>query len=247
MSEMSKDATTEKEVKKAEKLKQREEERAAYEEQLKNPDLSKKERKKIQRKLEELEPFSWKKEIFSWVRIFIVAVIIAFLVNNYVIINANVPSGSMETTIMTGDRMVGNRLSYQIGDIQRGEIVIFKFPDDESQLFVKRVIGLPGDKVVIKEGKIYINDSETPLEEDYLPEEWKVGNDASNLPDGVNEYNVPEGCYFLMGDNRNISNDARYWNIKYVKKEKIIAKALCVYWPLSHGKILQSADYDTES
>lgn len=243
MSEI-KDAATEKEVKKSEKLIQMEEERAKYEEQLKNPDLSKKERKKIKRKLEEMKPFSWRAEMFSWIRIFLVAVIVAFLVNNYVIINANVPSGSMETTIMTGDRMVGNRLAYQLGDIQRGEIVIFKFPDDESQLFVKRVIGLPGDKVVIKEGKIYINDSETPLEEDYLPEEWKVGNDASNLPDGVNEYNVPEGCYFLMGDNRNISNDARYWDNKYVKKEKIVAKALCVYWPLSHIKMLESADYD---
>lgn len=132
---------------------------------------------------------------------------------------------------MTKDRMLGNRLAYKTGDIKRGDIVIFKFPDDESQLFVKRVIGLPGDKVVIKEGKIYINDSEEPLEEDYLPEEWTVGNDASNLPDGKNEYNVPEGSYFLMGDNRNISNDARYWNNTYVKKDKIIAKAMCVYFP----------------
>ncbi|MCJ7966874.1 signal peptidase I [Lachnospiraceae bacterium NSJ-171] len=175
---------------------------------------------------------------------FIAAVVIAFLVNNFVIINANVPSGSMETTIMTKDRMLGNRLAYKTGDIKRGDIVIFKFPDDESQLFVKRVIGLPGDKVVIKEGKIYINDSEEPLEEDYLPEEWTVGNDASNLPDGKNEYNVPEGSYFLMGDNRNISNDARYWNNTYVKKEKIIAKAMCVYFPFNHIHTLESAEYN---
>ena len=216
MSDNINENMTEKEAKKAEELKKKELERAKYQEQLNDPNLTKKEKKKIKRKLEELEPFDLKK----------------------------VPSGSMETTIMTKDRMLGNRLAYKTGDIKRGDIVIFKFPDDESQLFVKRVIGLPGDKVVIKEGKIYINDSEEPLEEDYLPEEWTVGNDASNLPDGKNEYNVPEGSYFLMGDNRNISNDARYWNNTYVKKEKIIAKAMCVYFPFNHMHTLESAEYN---
>lgn len=244
MSENINENMTEKEAKKAEELKKKELEREKYQEQLNDPNLTKKEKKKIKRKLEELEPFDLKKEIFSWIRIFIAAVVIAFLVNNFVIINVNVPSGSMETTIMTKDRMLGNRLAYKTGDIKRGDIVIFKFPDDESQLFVKRVIGLPGDKVVIKEGKIYINDSEEPLEEDYLPEEWTVGNDASNLPDGKNEYNVPEGSYFLMGDNRNISNDARYWNNTYVKKDKIIAKAMCVYFPFNHMHALESAEYN---
>ena len=211
MSENINENMTEKEAKKAEELKKKELEREKYQEQLNDPNLTKKEKKKIKRKLEELEPFDLKKEIFSWIRIFIAAVVIAFLVNNFVIINANVPSGSMETTIMTKDRMLGNRLAY---------------------------------KVVIKEGKIYINDSEEPLEEDYLPEEWTVGNDASNLPDGKNEYNVPEGSYFLMGDNRNISNDARYWNNTYVKKDKIIAKAMCVYFPFNHMHALESAEYN---
>ena len=222
MSDNINENMTEKEAKKAEELKKKELERAKYQEQLNAPNLTKKEKKKIKRKLEELEPFDLKKEVFSWIRIFIAAVVIAFLVNNFVIINANVPSGSMETTIMTKDRMLGNRLAYKTGDIKRGDIVIFKFPDDESQLFVKRVIGLPGDKVVIKEGKIYINDSEEPLEEDYLP----------------------EGSYFLMGDNRNISNDARYWNNTYVKKDKIIAKAMCVYFPFNHMHTLESAEYN---
>ena len=192
----------------------------------------------------EKEKVDPKKEFFSWVRIFVVAIALALCINNFLIINANVPSGSMENTIMTGSRMIGLRTAYWFKEPQRGEIIIFKYPDDESENFVKRVIGLPGDKVVIKEGKIYINDSEEPLEEDYLPEEWTVGNDVSNLPDGKNEYNVPEGSYFLMGDNRNISNDARYWNNTYVKKDKIIAKAMCVYFPFNHMHALESAEYN---
>ena len=187
---------------------------------------------------------SMMEELWEYVKMIVFVVVIVFIINNVLLINARIPSESMEKTIMTGDRVFGNRLAYMTKDPERFDIVIFKFPDDESQLFVKRVIGLPGDKVVIKEGKIYINDSEEPLEEDYLPEEWTVGNDASNLPDGKNEYNVPEGSYFLMGDNRNISNDARYWNNTYVKKDKIIAKAMCVYFPFNHMHALESAEYN---
>lgn len=93
MSENINENMTEKEAKKAEELKKKELEREKYQEQLNDPNLTKKEKKKIKRKLEELEPFDLKKEIFSWIRIFIAAVVIAFLVNNFVIINANVPSG----------------------------------------------------------------------------------------------------------------------------------------------------------
>lgn len=187
----------------------------------------------------EEEPFNLKKEIFSWIKIIIIAVVIAFAINNFIIINANVPSGSMETTIMTKDRMVGLRTAYWFKDPQRGEIVIFKNPDNEAETFVKRVIGMPGDKVVIKDAKIYINDSAEPLTEDYLPEEWTRGNGS----DGIMEYNVPEGCYFMLGDNRNISHDARYWTNTYVKRDQIIAKAEFVYWPWGHKGLLKTADY----
>ena len=90
---------------------------------------------------------------------------------------------------------------------------IFKFPDDESQLYIKRVIGLPGDKVQIIDGKVYINDSETPLDEPYLPEP----------PEGdYGPYYVPEDSYFMLGDNRNWSKDSRFWTNTYVKKEKVL-------------------------
>ena len=150
--------------------------------------------------------------------------IIALVLNNFIIANSRVPSGSMENTIMTKSRVIGSRLSYLTDDPERGDIVIFHYPDDESVYYVKRVIGLPGETVEIVDGKIYINGSDTPLEESYLPEP---------MEGSYGPYTVPEGSYFMLGDNRNNSRDARYWENKFVKKEKIIAKVLFCYYPLS--------------
>ena len=100
---------------------------------------------------QEDKSFNVKKEIFSWIKIILIAVVIAFVINNFIIINANVPTGSMEKTIIPEDRMIGLRTAYWFSNPERGDIVIFKFPDDESETFVKRVIGLPGEKVVIKD------------------------------------------------------------------------------------------------
>ena len=118
------------------------------------------------------------KEIWDYAKMIIIVVVIVTLVNSVVLINAKIPSESMEKTIMTGDRIFGFRLAYglnldffgheiskKIKDPERFDIVIFKYPDDESKLFIKRVIGLPGEKVQIKDGKVYINDSEIPLDD----------------------------------------------------------------------------------
>jgi signal peptidase I len=164
------------------------------------------------------------REIVSWVLVVVVAMAVAFVMNRYIIVNAVVPSGSMENTIMTGDRVIGWRFAYTFSEPQRGDIVIFKFPDDESENYIKRIIGLPGETVRIENGKIYINDSTEPLEEDYVKEDWYNG-------DGV--YEVPEDCYFMMGDNRTNSNDSRFWENKYVNIDKILGKAVFCYWPFS--------------
>ena len=111
---------------------------------------------------EEEENGSALKEILSWVATFVIAIAAALLIKNFLIINADVPPGSMERTIMPGDRFIGNRLAYLKSDPERGDIVVFKYPDDESENYVKRVIGLPGETVVIENGKIYINGSEQP-------------------------------------------------------------------------------------
>ena len=104
------------------------------------------------------------KELWEYIKMIIFVVVVVLIVNNFLLINARVPSESMEKTIMTGDRFFGNRLAYLFDDPERFDIVVFKYPDDESQLFVKRVIGLPGETVEIKDGKVYINGSETPLD-----------------------------------------------------------------------------------
>lgn len=171
------------------------------------------------------------REVFSWLLCFTLAFLAAFFLKNYIIINADVPTGSMENTIMPGNRLIGNRLAYWKSDPDRGDIVIFRYPDNEAELYVKRVIGLPGEKIVVEDAKIYINDSDTPLAEPYLKEEWTVAT-------GPFEFHVPENCYLVMGDNRNDSWDARYWSNTYVNKEKILGEAELVYWPFSDfGKL----------
>lgn len=172
---------------------------------------------------DEKKPIDWRAETISWIKIILTAAIIAFVLNNYIIANSRVPSGSMENTIMSHDRVIGSRLAYVRSEPKRGDIAIFHWPDDESIFFVKRVIGLPGDMIDIKDGKVYINNSETPLDEPYLKEPM--------LPEAPMHFEVPEDSYFMMGDNRNNSMDARRWNHTYVKKEKIIAKVLFRYYP----------------
>ena len=184
-----------------------------------------------QEKGEKTEKTSNVKEILSWIIPFVAALLIAVFLKNYIIINANVPSGSMENTIMTGDRLIGNRLAYIKSNPKRGDIIIFHYPDNEQEIYVKRVIALPGEKVEVRDGKIYIDGSETPLDEPYLKEEWTVAT-------GPYEFEVPEDSYLVMGDNRNDSWDARYWANKYVAKDKILGKAVFAYWPFSSfGKL----------
>lgn len=174
------------------------------------------------------EKTSWKREVWEWVKIILSAAAIAFVLNTFIIANSEVPSGSMENTIMTGDRVIGSRLSYKFTDPERGDIAIFHFPDNEKIYYVKRIIGLPGETVDIVDGKVYIDGSETPLDEPYIREEM--------IPEPPMHFEVPEDCYFMMGDNRNYSQDARRWENTYVKREKIIAKVLFRYFP-KPGKI----------
>lgn len=164
-----------------------------------------------------------KAEIISWIKTIAGAFILAWLITTFLIVNAKVPTGSMVDTINEGDRLIANRLSYLFSDPQRFDIVVFKYPDDESQYFIKRIIGMPGETVEIKDGKVYINGSDEPLDDSFIYEPM--------LPRGEGVYDVPENCYFMLGDNRNNSQDSRFWNEKYVKREKILGKAIFKYYP----------------
>ena len=170
-------------------------------------------------KQESLEPEqepSDKNELFHWILTLAIAVIIALCVNRFVLVNAEIPSGSMENTIMTGDRVFGNRLAYIFGEPKRFDIIIFRYPDDEKQLFIKRIIGLPGETVEIHDGQIFIDGSKTPLK-DVTTKEFMQGS--------FGPYTVPDNCYFVMGDNRNNSKDSRYWEHTFVTDDEIVGKS----------------------
>lgn len=162
-----------------------------------------------------------KNEVLSYLKIIVSAVAVALVLVLFVIINATVPSGSMKDTINEGDRIVGLRLSYVFSNPKRGDIIIFKYPDNESVKYVKRVIGLPGDTVSFKEGDVYVNGEK--LDEPYL----KLQHSTYS---SVESYTVPEGSYFALGDNRENSKDSRYWTNTYVKKNKILAKVMFRYF-----------------
>ena len=168
------------------------------------------------------------RELLGYVKLIVIVVAITLVINNVVLINAKIPSPSMEKTLMVKDRLFGFRLAYGINlnlfgyeisekfkDPERFDIVIFKYPDDESRLFIKRVIGLPGEVVEIKDGKVYIDGSPTPLDDSFIPEKM-IGS--------YGPYTVPENCYFMLGDNRNDSKDSRSWKNKFVRFDQIVGK-----------------------
>ena len=164
---------------------------------------------------------SIKREILSWVGVIMSAVAVAMALNFFVIIHAEVPTGSMIPTILEHSRIVAFRLSYLFDEPLRYDVVVFPFPDDETQYYVKRIIGLPGEFIDIVDGKVYIDGSSEALDDHYL----------NNVPVGDGHYEVPYGHYFMMGDNRNYSSDSRAWDHAYLKREKILGKVIFTYYP----------------
>lgn len=196
-------------------------------------DQYREEARSAQKKKKEKKGF-FHSELWEYIRLIVLVVAAMLLLQNFVIINATIPSESMENTIMPGDRIFGNRLAYLSADPQRGEVVIFKFPDNEKEYFIKRIIGLPGETVEVRGGKVYIDGAEEPLDDSYCPQE------PDGRGDGV--WEVPENSYFMMGDNRNMSNDSRYWQNPYVSRDKILGKAVLRYWPLNKITLIKTED-----
>ena len=121
---------------------------------------------------------------------------------------------------MKGSRIIINRLAYLSEDPQRGDIIAFYFPDDGESLYLKRIVGLPGEKIEGVDGMIYINGK--PLSEDYIREQ---------INEDFGPYVVPEDSWFVMGDNRNNSLDSRYWEDKFVERDEIVGRAEIEYYP----------------
>jgi len=162
------------------------------------------------------------------------------LLRTYVVQSFYIPSPSMVPTLQVGDRIMVNKLSYDLHGVHRGDIVVFKRPPLEEQDFpdlVKRVIGLPGETISTRDGHVYINDK-------LLAEPWLPPGPTSytgalpgdqhpqfNMPGPVT---IPAGQYFVMGDNRTDSEDSRFFGP--IPKALIVGRAMAVVWPLSHAK-----------
>lgn len=171
------------------------------------------------------------KEIFDFTLPIVAAIVVALLLKTFVFANAIVPTGSMLNTIQENDRIIASKLAYITDKPERYDVIIFKFPDDDvngiTTYYVKRVIGLPGEIVNIKNGIVYVTDTdgnEERLRDDFITECTPNGD--------FGPYKVPKDSYFVLGDNRNNSLDSRYWETtNYVHKSKIIGKVMFRYYP----------------
>ena len=163
----------------------------------------------------------------SWVRDLAFSVLIAVVLIVFIYQPVKVEGTSMTPTLTDQERIFINKFTYRfgLGAIERGDTVVFWYPQDPSKSYIKRVIGLPGDRVRIEDGQVYVNGR--ALVEDYVPAD---NRDMSSWKDGV-EQTVPSDRYFVLGDHRNSSSDSRSWG--YVPRVNIYGKAVFIYWPLN--------------
>jgi signal peptidase I len=170
----------------------------------------------LNRKRTSLEELSWK---------LLLILIPVILINVFFFQNFWIPTGSMEPTLECGDTIIVNKCCYWRGTPGRGDIVVFNYPEDVHKCYIKRVIGLPGEKVEIKNNTVYINGQ--AISESYVKE--KEFADYSSVK-------VPDGHYFVLGDNRNNSEDSRAWG--FLPKKNLVGKAVFRFWPVRRMAII---------
>ena len=175
----------------------------------------------------------WVFYVVEFVETILVALFFALLIKTYIIQVSVVPTGSMIPTLIGGvegqsnDRLFVNKFIYDFSVPNRGDIVVFESPHEDGKDYVKRCIGLPGETVQLKRGKVFINDKELVL----------VGVDIQRDFDFYGPVQIPEGHYFVLGDNRSMSQDSRYWG--FVEQDNVIGKALFTFWPFPRMRWLK--------
>jgi signal peptidase I len=157
----------------------------------------------------------------TWMRDLFFSVLVSFFIILFVYQPVKVEGGSMEPGLEDQERIVINKLVYRLESIERGDIIVFRYPRDTRKSFIKRVIGLPGDRVRIASGHVFVN--EEPLPESYVPADYL---DARSYPETV----VPPNAYFVLGDHRCASNDSREFGP--IMRSYIYGKAVFGYWPM---------------
>ena len=166
---------------------------------------------------------SFTKKILKAIIIYVILIVIFFVLFQTVFMLSFIPSSSMESTIKTNSVVFSTMYDVDEEDLERYDILTFIAPDDPDVTYIKRLIGLPGETIEVKDGKVYADGVE--LDDSFI-------KDSQNqVGDGV--YEVPEGCYFFMGDNRNNSKDSRFWKNPYVNIDDIQSKAKCIIFPFT--------------
>lgn len=195
-----------------------------------------------------------KKEIREWAETIVVALLLATVIRTYVIQAFKIPSGSMLQTLQLKDHLFVNKFIYGtripftqrkfgvLRTIQRGDVIVFKYPQDMKKDYVKRCIGIPGDKIEIKNKVVYRDDQR--VEEPYVVHsDERVFPNHPDIPpnyryrDNFGPITVPEGKYLVFGDNRDNSWDSRFWG--FVPEKNIRGKAWFIYWPLTRIRIIK--------
>ena len=171
----------------------------------------------------------------NWGEPFVVAAILALLIRTFLLGPYKIPTGSMRMTFLEGDRIFVDKVSYRFHEPRRGDIIVFKFPLDRKKDFVKRLLGLPGERIEIRGGKIFINGKGLegpPFSEHYYynRNEWEYGREGQVIE-------VPPGFYFALGDNSAQSSDSRNWG--FVPAKNMVGKAFFIWWPPNRIKRVQ--------
>lgn len=170
---------------------------------------------------------SKKSTIREIVESLLIALILALLIRTFIFQPFWIPTGSMDPTLKVQDHIIVNKFGYHFWEPQQGDIVVFKYPLDPERDFVKRLIGKSGEKVEIRNSKVYINGQVMP--ENYLPQGLRFQDFGPVI--------VPENSYLMLGDNRNNSEDSRVWGP--LPKDLVIGKAVLVYWPIDRIGLLR--------
>ncbi len=177
--------------------------------------------------------------LLDYAVIAVVAIGLALVIQAYLVKPYRIPSPSMVDTLEIGDRVLVNRVVYHLKELEHGDVVVFRWPRNRDVVFIKRVVGLPGDRLQAKDGRLYVNG--VAQEEPYVHKtngvtdptnpSGTIAGTTMSQPWGLSEeYTVPQGHYFMMGDNRTNSDDSRVWGP--VPEDDLIGEAFFVYWPL---------------
>ena len=162
------------------------------------------------------------------------AVALALVIRTFIMAPFKIPSGSMRMTLIEGDRILVNKFIYRFQPPHHGDIVVFRYPEDPKRPFIKRLIGVGGDKVEIRDGHLIVNDKPLTGAEIFATNRYynQGGYGEAGVP-----ITVPPDSYFVLGDNSLSSHDSRFWG--FVPKKNLIGRAMCIFWPLPRWRVLK--------